>query len=319
MDPPQHRVYRKVGSPWFTPRALARLDAQIDESARAIVDELSGEASCDFVPSVAAAHPLRILSGILGIPRADEPFVLKVTNELFGGDDPEFQRSGDRQEAVRQLGLEFFQYFSRIVADRRERPRDDLVSVFANAEIDGQPMGEMETFGYCLITFTAGHETTRNAISGGLLALLENPGELAKLRRDPALVPGAIEEIVRWTTPVNYMQRTAACDTELRGEKIRAGDELLLFYASANRDEEVFEAPFELRVDRHPNRHLGFGIGEHFCLGAHLARLSSAALFRELTSRLESIELAGEPEHLRSSFVVGLKHLPVQLRIRGRS
>ena len=171
--------------------------------------------------------------------------------------------------------------------DRRAEPRDDLASVFANARIDGEPMGELETMGYCLIAFTAGHETTRGAIGGGMQALIENPEQRERWAREPDLTPTAIDEIVRFVTPVNHMVRTAARDYSLRDQEIREGDRLVLFYASANRDEEVFDAPDELRLDRHPNRHLGFGIGEHFCLGAHLARMTSGSLFRELVSRLE--------------------------------
>jgi cytochrome P450 len=321
MDPPTHRTFRKVASGWFTPRSLGRLDAAVEESARSLVDALAadGDAECDFVTRVAAAHPLRILSQTLGVAREDEPYILRLTNELFGGEDPEFQREGTREERIRSLGLEFFSYFSKIIADRRANPRDDLATVLATARVDGGPMGDVETLGYYLIVFTAGHDTTRNAISGGLLALIENPDQLARLRRDPSLVPSAVEEIVRWTTPVNYMKRTAARDVEVRGEKIRAGEELALFYASANRDEEVFGDPFAFRVDRDPNRHLGFGIGEHFCLGAHLARRSSKALFAEIARRAERLELAGEPERTASSFVAGIKHLPIRYRFARES
>jgi cytochrome P450 len=175
-------------------------------------------------------------------------------------------------------------------------------------------MGPVETLGYYLIVFTAGHDTTRNAITGGLLALIEHPDQLAKLRAEPSLAPTAVEEIVRWTTPVNYMKRTALRDVELRGQKIRAGENLALFYASANRDEDGFDAPFSFRVDRQPNRHLGFGIGEHFFLGAHLARRSQVALFGEIARRVERLELAAEPERTASSFVAGVKHLPVRYR-----
>jgi cytochrome P450 len=179
-------------------------------------------------------------------------------------------------------------------------------------------MGPVETLGYYLIVFTAGHDTTRNAISGGLLALLENPDQLALLRGDPGRAALAVEEIVRWTTPVNYMKRTAARDVVLRGQKIRAGEELMLCYASANRDEEVFDDPFAFRIERSPNRHLGFGIGEHFCLGSHLARRSSTALFTEIARRVERLELAGEPQRTASSFVAGVKHLPIRYRFSKR-
>jgi len=320
MDPPAHRSYRKVASPWFTPRALRRIDAAVEESARSIVDELAGdtgEGECDFATDVAAAHPLRILSSILGVPREEEPRILRLTNQLFGADDADFQRAGeDRGQAIRELGLELYQLFAGIIEDRRAHPRDDLATVLATGQVDGQPMGPLETFGYYLITFTAGHDTTKNALAGGMRALIENPGELERLRRNPGLVPLAVEEVVRWASPVNYMKRTAARHVELAGQKIREGDALVLFYASANRDEDVFDEPFRFRVDRDPNRHLGFGIGEHFCLGAHLARRSQRALFAELARRLEQAELAGEPQWIRSSFVVGLKHLPIRYRIK---
>ncbi len=316
MDPPEHVAYRKVTSAWFTPRALNRLDALIDQSAQNLIDELagaSGAGECDYAIDVAAAHPLRILCSVLGVPREEEPRVLRVTNELFAADDPELQRSAeDRNAAIRELGLELFEFFSKIIEDRRANPRDDLSSIIANATINGEPMGPMETFGYCLIIFTAGHDTTKNALVGAMDALLENPGELEKLRGGDAAVSAAVEESVRWTTPVNYMKRTAARDTKFRDRSIRAGDELVLFYASANRDEEVFEDPFSFRLDRNPNPHLGFGIGEHFCLGAHLARRSQAALLRQLGRRLQTIERSGDPAQIRSSFVVGLKHLPVR-------
>lgn len=320
MDPPEHVTYRKVTSAWFTPRALTRLDDLIDQSAAHLVDDLagaSGNGECDYSTDVAAAHPLRILSQVLGVPREEEPRILRMTNELFAADDPELQRSAEsRQQAIMELGMELFEFFSKIIEDRRANPQDDLTSIIANAKIDGEPMGPMETFGYCLIVFTAGHDTTKNALVGAMNAFLDNPGELEKLKANEALVAPTVEESVRWTTPVNYMKRTAARDTELRGRKIEEGDELVMFYASANRDEEVFDDPFAFRVDRDPNPHLGFGIGEHFCLGAHLARRSQAALLHQLRRRLVSIERSGDPDQIRSSFVVGLKHLPVRYQIR---
>jgi cytochrome P450 len=315
MDPPDHRKYRQVASPFFTPRAIRALDPMVRETARKLVDGLGDEGECDFITDVASLHPLKVIARILGVPEADEPFILKLTNELFGGEDPEFQRSVDRMEAMRGLFMEFWEYFGKIMDERRASPRDDLASVFANARVDGEPMGQLETMGYCLIAFTAGHETTRGAIGGGLQALIENPAQRQQWARDPELTPKAIDEIVRFVTPVNHMVRTAARDYELRGQSIREGDRLVLFYASANRDEEVFDAPEELRLDRYPNRHLGFGIGEHFCLGAHLARMTSGSLFRELVSRLEWIEPAGRPLRTASNLVPGLKHMPIRYRL----
>ena len=319
MDPPEHRSYRKVASSWFTPRAMNRIDAAVQASARELVDTLAGrtgEGECDFARDVATAHPLRILSTILGVPREEEPRILRLTNQLFGNEDAELQRPGeDRNQAIRELGLELPQVFAGIIDHRRKNPRDDLATVLANGQVDGQPMGPLETFGYYLITFTAGHDTTKNSLVGGMHALLQNPDELARLRRDPGLVKSAVEEVVRWASPVNYMRRRAACDTEVGGQRIRKDDWLILFYASGNRDEAVFDDPFRFRIDRDPNPHVGFGYGEHFCLGSHLARRSQRALFAELARRIEHIELAGEPEWIQSSFVVGLKRLPIRYRV----
>jgi cytochrome P450 len=319
MDPPEHRKFRKVASPSFTPRAMKALAGVVQESARSIVDKLAGktgEGECDFATDVAAAHPLRVLSTILGVPREMEPEILRLTNQLFGAEDPDLKREGDDPEKVAmELGLELFNLFNGVIEDRRGHPRDDLATVLATATIDGEPMGPMETVGYFLITFTAGHDTTKNALAGGMHAFLEHPKELEKLKHDPDLVKPAVEEIVRWSTPVNYMKRTAACDLDLHGQKIREGDNLALFYASANRDEDIFEAPFDFRVDRTPNPHLGFGIGEHFCIGSHLARQSQHALWGELSRRIEFVEAAGEPEQIHSNFVVGLKRLPIRYRI----
>jgi cytochrome P450 len=318
MDPPEHRTFRKVASGFFTPRSIERLDEIVAESARQQIDALGEAGECDFIDRIAQRHPLRVLATILGIDEDDEERVLELTQQLFASEDPDLQREAEsRQKATAELGAEFFQLFDRIVQDRRANPRDDLASMIANAKMaDGQPMGPLETFGYYLIVFTAGHDTTRNAISGGLAAFLQNPDQLDRLREDPGLGRKAVEEVVRWTSPVNYMRRRILQDTEIAGQKIPKGDDLALFYGSANRDEEVFDRPFAFDIGRHPNRHLGFGTGEHFCLGAHVARMSMRALFHELATRVVSIEPAGEAKHIESSFVVGLKTLPVRYEIR---
>jgi hypothetical protein len=323
MDPPEHRDYRKVAAPWFTPRAIERIASIAEESARALVDGLverasagGGEGECEFANEIAAAHPLRVLSTILGVSHELEPQLLRLTTALFAADDPDLQSKGeDRSKAVMALAMEFFQLFNGIIEDRRASPRDDLATLLANAKVNGEPMGMMETLGYYLITFTAGHDTTKNALAGGIHALAEHPEEFEKLKRNPDLVPSAVEEILRWVSPVNYMKRVVAEDTEFRGQKLREGENLVLFYASANRDESVFEDPYAFRIDRRPNRHLAFGIGEHFCLGAHLARQSQCALLRELVGRFDAMELAGDPVRIASSFVVGFKHLPIRYRL----
>jgi cytochrome P450 len=322
MDPPEHRDYRKIAAPWFTPRAIERIAPIVEESARHLVDGLverarDGVGECEFANEVAAAHPLRVLSAILGVPRDKEPQLLRLTNELFASDDPDLQRKGeDRSQAVQALALEFLQLFNAIIEDRRANPTDDLASLLANGKVNGEPMGTMETLGYYLITFTAGHDTTKNALAGGIHALAEHPAEFEKLKRNPDLAVSAVEEIVRWTSPVNYMKRVIAEDLEFRGQKLRKGENLVLFYASANRDEAVFEDPYTFRIDRSPNPHLAFGIGEHFCLGTHLARQSQRALLRELAARVDALELVGAPEQIASSFVVGLKRLPIRYRLR---
>ena len=246
MDPPEHRDYRKVASPWFTPRAIRRVDPVAQESARSLVDRLverasGGEGECEFANEIAAAHPLRILSTILGVPREEEPRILELTTQLFASDDPDLQREGeDRLVAAKALAVDFFQLFNEVIEDRRKNPRDDLASVLASGQVNGGPMGLMETLGYFLIVFTAGHDTTKNALVGGLHALAEHPEEFQKLKRSPELVPTAVEEILRWASPVNYMKRVVGEDLDFHGQKLREGDNLVLFYASANRDEAVF-------------------------------------------------------------------------------
>lgn len=319
MDPPEHRQYRKLVSGWFTPRAIQRLEQRLEELTSEIFDELAGDGGWrefDFVRDVAALQPLRMITEILGIPREREEFVLRITNENFGLEDPDFQREGDTREARLGFLQEAYIYLMEVIADRRQNPRNDLSTVLAQATIDGKPVPDFELFSLYFLVMVAGHDTTRNSISSGLLALLEHRDEFDKLRRDPSLVRTAADEIVRWSAAVNHFSRTATVDYELRGKKIKAGDSVALFYASANRDEEVFADPFAFRVDRDPNPHLGFGVGEHFCLGAHLARLDLEVFFRHLAQRVVDIELAGPPELLHSSFVGGPKRIPLRCKLR---
>jgi len=322
MDPPEHRDYRKLVSGWFTPRAIARLERRLEEITDDLFDELANGSDTfegDFVRDVAARQPLRMITEILGIPREDEEFVLKVTNENFGIEDPEFQRPGETREDRLAFLTDAFNFLTAITEDRRANPRDDLSTVLATATFGGEPVPTFELFSLYFLIMVAGHDTTRNAISSGMLALLEHPDELARLRTTPEIVATAADEIVRWTTPVNHFSRTATEDYELRGRTIRAGDSVALFYASANRDEEIYADPFTFRLDRSPNPHLGFGIGEHYCLGAHLARLDLQVFLRHFVRRVESIELAGPVELLKASFVGGPKHVPVRVRLRPRA
>jgi len=250
------------------------------------------------------------------VPREDWRLMFQWTNAIVGADDPEYRQGETSEQSATDARLTLFEYFWKLVEARRREPREDIISVLAHARVNGEPLPPRELLSYCFLLVVAGNETTRNAMSGGLLAFIENPGELAKLRRQPDLITSAAEEIARFTTPVIQFCRTAMVDFELRGQKIRAGESMCLFYPSANRDEDVFDAPFEFRIDRNPNRHLAFGIGEHFCLGANLARLELRILFRQLAERLEEAEVTGRVERLRSSFLGGVKHVPIRYRLR---
>ena len=318
-DPPIHRDLRKVASPYLTPRALNAMQAVIDESAKNLVDELAkggGEGETDLAMGVAVSHPLRVLARALGLAEEQEQTILNLSNRLFAPDDLELGGGQASKEDFEKLGQEFIELFLPIIQDRRKNPTGDLASVIANAEIKGDAMGPMETLGYYLILFSAGHDTTKNSLAGGFWQLIQNPNEFAKVQQDLSRAPDAVEEMIRWASPVNYMKRTAAQDTEVAGQKIREGERLVMFYASANRDESVFDDPYTFNIDRHPNRHIAFGYGEHFCMGTHFARRSMRAIVEELARRVEHWELLAEPEWIRASFVVGLKHLPVGYKIR---
>ena len=319
MDPPTHQAYRKPAAGWFTPRATQRRRPEVERIARELLDEMAGDGELregDFVNDYAAPLTLSVLADMLGVPRADWKQMFRWTNQVAGSADPEFSTGEDGFASVENARNELFGYFAALAEERRKEPRDDIVSVLVRATVDGEPMPTLELLSYFFLLVVAGNETTRNAASGGLLALIENPDQMAKLRSAPGLVDRAVEEIVRWTSPVNQFCRTATEDLELHGNRIRAGDAFCLFYGSANRDEAIFEEPDRFRVDRHPNPHLGFGIGEHFCLGANLARLELRIIIRDLAERLEEIELAGPVERMRSSFLVGAKRMPIRYRLK---
>jgi len=314
MDPPDHAAYRKLASAWFTPRAIEKRRPEITGLACELLDRLAPEGEFDFVTDFAAPLTLSVLADMLGVPREDWTRLFDWTNRLIGSTDPEFQ-GGDPRLSDERASRELFAYFKALAGERAARPTSDLTSVLVNARIAGKPLPTNDLLSYYQLLVAAGNETTRNAASGGLIALIENPGELARLRANPRLVNAAVEEIVRWTTPVLQFCRTPIADFTLRGETIRAGESMCLFYASANRDEEAFADPDDFRVDRSPNPHLGFGIGEHFCLGANLARLELRVIFAEVARRFARLELVGEPARMRSSFIGGVKRLRVAYRL----
>lgn len=321
MDPPDHPKYRELLQPWFKPANLKQLEERLREITREIVDTMMGDGAdreLDFVQEVAVFPPLRLITELLGVPREDEWRILKLTNELFAGDDPEMKRVGSDPLSLFDTIKDIYEFFDTITNDRRKNPTEDLASYIANGKIDGEYLPYRELISYYTIVATAGHETTRTAMSGGMLALIENSTELDKIKAgDEDTVKLAVEEMIRWSTPVAQFSRTATKDYKLRGKTIKTGDTVGLFYASANRDEEIFDAPESFRVERQPNRHLAFGSGPHRCLGNILARMELRIFFQELVPRIERLALAGDPAHLRASFVHGLKHLPISFRLKG--
>jgi cytochrome P450 len=317
MDDPEHRSHRNLTSDWFLPKNLAKLDARLQELAdRSVQQMIDADGSIDFAAQIAMQYPLYVILAILGLPESDYPRMLKLTQELFGAEDPDFQRDDDAMAGLLQTVADFVAYFDGITEDRHANPTADLASVIANGIVDGQPIGHKEQLGYYIIAATAGHDTTSNAMSGGMHALLEHPDQLARLQADPTLMATAVDEMIRWTSPVKHFMRTATMDYDIRGTTVKAGQDVLLSYWSANRDEDVFEDPFSFDVGRTPNKHLAFGFGVHYCLGAMLARMEMKALFSALLPRLAHVELAGTPELTRSTFVSGLKRLPINYRMR---
>ncbi|MDG2305567.1 MAG: cytochrome P450 [Candidatus Binatia bacterium] len=319
LDPPRHGPMRRVASRRFTPRAVRGQAADIE---RIVIDTLDEAATngelreCDFVERIAAPLPIAVVSWVLGVAREDWGLLFRWTNEIIGKDDPEFRRPGETPgQAIKRARGELHAYLGDLIERRRNDPRDDLLSELIRARIDDQPLTVTQLLSYCELLVEAGNETTRNAISGGLLAFSEHRDQWERLQKHPELLPEAVEEILRWVSPIIHFTRTATEDCEVRGRTIREGDQLALFFASANRDEEVFEDPFTFRVDRSPNQHLAFGVGEHFCLGAHVARVEIEAVFRHLIQRLESFEVAGAVERLSSAVNGGIKHLPLRYRL----
>lgn len=322
MDAPDHPKFRALTQAWFLPQNIVKLEARIREIARAAVERMASRGGrCDFVTDVAAGYPLHVIMSILGVPEADEPRMLMLTQQIFGPQDPDTARSvvdndpAKWAEMLAAIFADFSGYFSKISADRRTSPREDLATVIANAKIDGEPISERDAMSYYIIVATAGHDTTSSSTAGAMWALAEDPALFARVKNDPALIPGLVDEAIRWTTPVKHFMRVATADAELGGRRIATGDWLMLCYASGNRDEDVFEAPFEFRPERKPNKHLAFGYGAHLCLGQHLAKMEMRILFEELFPRLKSIALDGPPRNSEATFVNGPKNLPLRFEL----
>jgi cholest-4-en-3-one 26-monooxygenase len=308
MDPPKHTKLRALVNKGFTPRMVAQLEPRLRALTNDIIDRVAPKGQCDFVAEIAAELPLLAIAELMGIPQADRHMVFNWSNRLIGFDDPEYQGS---LEDGKLAAAEMYMYANQLAAERRDHPGNDLVSVLMTAAVDGERLTELEFDLFFLLLAVAGNETTRNLISGGMLALIEHPEQRARLLANPALMPTAVEEMLRWVSAVISFRRTATRNTVLHGQNIRADDKVMIFYISANRDEDVFPEADRFDVGRTPNDHLAFGIGEHFCLGSNLARLEIRIMFEELLRRLPDIELAGPVDRLRSSLINGIKRMPV--------
>lgn len=319
IDGDEHRALRAITFPSFTPQSVRKVEENVREIARDFVARLDGfGGECDFAKDFAFLYPLRVIMSVLGVPPEDEPRMLQLTQEIFSGNDPDLNRSGqpvtptEAQEAFNQTMLDLEAYFGEVTRRFRANPQDNINSLIANARINEEYLTHRQMMGYYIIAATAGHDTTSNTIAAALWAVAERPELFDQLKNNPDLMDGFIEESIRWATPVKHFMRSAIEDTEVNGITIAKDDWLMLSYQSANRDESVFDRPFEFDATRKPSRHVAFGYGRHVCLGQHLARLEMRILWEELFSRLESIELAGKPQLTQSNFVCGPKSVPVR-------
>jgi cytochrome P450 len=309
MDAPRHTKLRLIVNRGFTPRMVAKTEQAVRDKARRIIDSVAERGECDFVNDIAAALPLEIICEMVGIPQADYRRIFELTNTILGIGDPEYAMT---IEDLMAAGMEMATYAQALGRDRLSNPKDDITTALMQAEVDGQRLSEQEFGSFFILLVVAGNETTRNAISHGMKALTDHPEQRRIWQSDFARVtPTAVEEIVRWATPVIHFRRTAAEDTELSGQKIRAGEKVVMWYSAANRDERAFNDPYRFDVRRDPNEHVGFGGGgPHFCLGANLARREIAVMFEELFQRLPDIEISGPPAMLHSAFIHGIKRMP---------
>ena len=317
MDNPDHQLYRSLTQKWFAPPNLESLKKDIRNIAKEYVNKMVDHGNeCDFAKDVAIFYPLRVIMSILGVPKEDEPRMLRLTQELFGGRDEDMIRDESETSSESNTITDFFEYFTALTEDRRKNPTNDVSSVIANAQINNEQLGHLEAMSYYVIIATAGHDATSSSTAGGILALIENPEQLSKLKNNPSLMTSAVEETIRWVTPVKNFFRTATQNYDLKDRKIKKDDSILLCYPSGNRDEEIFDDPFQFKVDRSPNRHLAFGHGAHLCLGKYLAKIEMEIFYEELFKKIENIELNGEPEWVKASFVSGLKSLPIRYTLQ---
>ena len=310
MDPPFHTKLRKLVNTGFTMARINKLESFVRQVTTQILDKAAPLGECDFVTEIAAELPLQVIAELIGIPQEDRQKIFEWSNQMIGSADPEYQVASD---TTMNAAIGMYSYAEQLTSDRRENPRDDLISVLIDAEVDGDKLSQLEIDVFFLLLAVAGNETTRNLISGGMVAFFDNPDQWSRLVDDSSLMPTAVEEMLRWVSPVMYFRRAAMNDQEIQGHQIKKGDKVTLWYISGNRDEDVFEEPDRFDVGRDPNLHLAFGAGgPHNCLGLNLARLEIKVMFEELTRRMPDIQQAGPPQRLRSNFISGIKHLPVK-------
>lgn len=310
MDPPRHTAYRTPLSAHFRPRAIALLEEQVRQTCRSIMAEVQDRSEVEFVGELAAQLPTRVIGELFGLPRGDWEFLRKLAEGIAASQDPDLAPDGAEANGGERMAA----YAMELAATRRRTGLgDDLTSEILRARFGDEPMSDQEFGGFFVQLVTAGNDTTKGMLSSGLLTLLRHPDQLAEVRADPSLLAGAVEEIIRYDNPLHYFRRTAVVDTELGGVRIRAGDKVAMYYTSANRDELVFPNSQVFDIHRRPNPHISFGMGVHFCLGAHLARLESRVFFAELLSSFGTIELAGEPVRVRSNLNNSYKRLPIHL------
>jgi cholest-4-en-3-one 26-monooxygenase len=310
MDAPEHTRYRKLVNRGFTPRQMRMLEPHIRELTAKIIDEVIEKGGCDYVVDVAAEVPLQVIAEMLGVPQEDRHKLFEWSNRMIGSEDAEYMVS---EQEVMNAQVEMFMYANELAAKRRAEPRDDIISALLNAEVDGDKLSEMDFNLFFLLIAVAGNETTRNSISHGIKAFCDFPEQYQLLVNDPSLAQSATDEIVRWASPVMYFRRNVTRDTVLRGQELKEGDKVSIWYISANRDEDVFDRPFEFDIRRSPNEHVGFGGGgPHHCLGMNLARMEIYVLLEEMAKRMPTLERTGEAEPLRSNFIAGIKHMPVK-------
>jgi cytochrome P450 len=310
-DPPRHNAMRKRFNGAFLPRAVAQVESSSRQIVAGIVDAVAARGECDFVVDVAARLPMAIICEMMAIPRADWDSMFKWANMVIGGEDPEYQVGGSAVQTSMMGGMQLFNYCLELAKKRRGNPGRDLLSVIGNTRLEGELLNDMEIGHNAVMFVLGGLETTRNAISGGMLELMRNPDQCKRLAQNPALMPTAIEEILRWTSPITHIMRTATRDFEWRGRQIHDDDWIVIWNPSADRDEDVFPDPYRFDITRNPNYHLAFGQGEHFCIGSHLARLELRLMLEEVMRRMPDLRLAGEVERLTSIQVAGIKHMPV--------